>query len=207
MSPFEGGFEGLVARVLGDPAAEQALLEQHGLCAAVLVLGFSDSARRLAHEGPAYALALARAAEQRFALALEIHPERLYRRLRDGLLLVFTTPEAAVEAALDGLAAVAEFNRDRRGHAGDGCRSEPIGAGIGLGFGDLLLEPGVDAVGVEVNRALHLAGAATPGEVLATESFLAALGAPPVGIGSHRARADRVAAVGLPFFVLRDYRS
>lgn len=199
-------YDELLARVLLDPAAEAELLAAHRVRASVLVLGFTGSAQRMSADGPAYALALARAAEGAFATALEVHEEILRRRLRDGMLLVFETPEMALEAALDGLVALADLNKVRTGAVGDGTRSEPIGAGIGLGFGDLLIDPGQDATSTEGNHAFHLAGAARPGEVLATDAFMAELGTPPQGIGTHRARADRIHMVGMPFHVVGDYR-
>jgi len=199
-------FDDLLAGILADPAAEAALLAHHQIRAAVLVLGYSGSAQRLAADGPAYALALARAAERAFATAFDAADARLHRRLRDGLLLVFDTPLHALTAALDGLVALDGLNRGRTGTIGDGTRSDPITAAIGLGFGDLLLDPGQDATSAEVNHTLHLAGAATSGEILATESFLAALGTPSLGVGTHRARTARISAVGLTFHEIRDYR-
>lgn len=203
MPGTDANFEALLARAVAEPEAEAALRAAYGARAAVLVAGYTGTRARTHAHGPATALALARAAERAFAAALEVHEEICFRRLRDGLLLVFHTPESALEAALDGLVALADFNK---GRAGDGARRDPVMAGVGLGYGELLLDPAGDAAGHEVDLALHLAGAATAGEVLATDAFLAALGPPPPGIGLHRARADRVHAIGLPFSVVRDYR-
>jgi class 3 adenylate cyclase len=86
-------------------------------------------------------------------------------------------------------------------------RHDHIRACVGLGFGEVLLVPGTDLYGPEVNRAFVLGeDVANGGELLVTEAFLAALGGLPDGIGAHRAPADREAEAGFGFHVLRDHR-
>lgn len=201
-------FEALLRAALHDPDAEAELIGAFSRPAAAVVFGYSGSRHRAHAMGPAYAAALGRAAEDAVLGALE--PDgaaQASRRLRDGLLLVFATPQEALHGAMDGLAALGRLNRDRRGRIGDGSRRDPIGAGVGIGFGTLLISPEPDALGEEADAAFHLAGAAGPGEILASDAFMAALGAPPPGVGSHRGRADRAHAIGTSFTVLLDYRA
>ena len=77
----------------------------------------------------------------------------------------------------------------------------------GCAFGASLVLPGQDLYGEEVNRAFVLGeDTARASEVLVTDAFLEALGAPPSGVGVHRAAGDRIADVGFPFHVVADYR-
>ncbi len=200
-------YEELLAAALTDPGAEEALRARFCAPAAVLIIGVKDGPARMAREGPVHALAVTRAAQRTLLEAAQGHAPRGIRSLRDGLLLSFDRPDRAVLAAFDGLLALDELNRRRQGARSDGSRAELIGAGAALGHGELLLDPDGDATGLEVNAAFHLAGAAVAGELLATDAFIAALGAPPVGVGMHRGRADRAHQLGLFFSVLRDYRA
>ncbi len=198
MSEEIARYEALLEQARTDPAAEQALLD--GFCApgAALVVAFLGSARRLAARGPVYTLAAARSAERALRPALEAHGPLLLRRLRDGLLVVYPEPAAALLAALDAASALA---------CAHGPPDDALGLGLGLGWGTLLLDPAGDASGLEINAAFVLAGGAGPGEALGTDAFVAALGSPPPGLGAHRGRADRIHQLGLPFTVLRDYRA
>lgn len=200
-------FEALLLASLRDPEAEAELYRHFSRPLAVLVAGFSQSRHRVEAEGPAYAAALARAAERAFLTPLELAEPRVVRRLRDGLLVAFDAPTTALEAAMNGLMALDDLNKDRRGQLGDRSRQEPIHVGLGLGFGEALVDPAPDLLGAEVNAAFHLAGAAGAGEILGTDRFMAALGPLPSGVGAHRGRADRAHAIGMAFTVLRDYRA
>lgn len=203
MSETHARFEELLERAWIDPEAREALERGWGAQGAVLVAGWTGSRARLSTRGPAFALASARQAERAVRAALDPYQPSLVRRLRDGLLVVFGSPEAALLGGLDGLAALAA--QERAEHAA-GRHGAPW-AGVGLGFGDMLLDPAGDATGLEVDAAMHLAGAAGPGELLATDAFRAALGSPPPGVGLHRGRADHVERIGLPFSVFQDYRA
>lgn len=200
-------YEALLARALEDPEALGLLERDFTEPAAALVVGFTGSSGRLAARGPALALAHGRALEHALRGALAGHGPRFVRRLRDGVLAVLPSPQAALLAALDGVAAVAAFGFALHSASPERAHRDPFAVGVGLGWGALLLDPAGDASGLEVNAAFALAGAAQAGEVLATDPFLAALGSPPPGVGLHRARADRVHHLGLPFSVMLDYRS
>ena len=190
-------FEDLLRAALLDPAAEQRLVEAHTADAVAVIAAWPGNGHRLQRHGPVAALAAARGLERAFLSPLEGRA-RLIRRLRDGLLLVFDAPADALLATLDGLGAARRWGA---------TLPTPLTACAGLDAGPLLFDPAGDAVGLPVNLALHLAGVAEPGELLCTEAYLARLGAPPSGVGAHRARASRIAHVGLPFHVLDDYRA
>ena len=199
-------YEALIDEALGDPEAEATLYRELAQPAAVLIAGFLGSRHRAHADGPIYAAALARAAADALTGALA-EPPLMARPLRDGLLLAFSSPTQALFAAMDGLVALAALNAERTGRIGDGSRRDPALVGIGLGFGEVILTPEPDVLGAEADAAFHLAGAAEPGEILASDGFVAALGPPPSGVGAHRGRADRAHRVGMNFAVLRDYRA
>lgn len=203
MSETHASFEDLLERAWSDPDALDALERGWGAERAVLIAGWTGSRARMSARGPAFALASARVAQRALSEALAPYGPLLSRRLRDGLLVVLPSAEAALLGALDGLLALSALGRAE--HAA-GRHGAPH-AGMGLGHGALLLDPGGDAAGLEVDAALHLAGAAGPGELLATDAFRAALGSPPPGVGLHRGRADHIERIGLPFSVFQDYRA
>jgi adenylate cyclase len=86
---------------------------------------------------------------------------RIVKRLGDGLMATFADAGAAVEAALDAHAAVAEIDVD-------GYRPR-MRAGVHWGRPRLL---GGDYLGVDVNVAARVAAAAKADQVLATEALL-----------------------------------
>ena len=197
-------YEALLRVALTDPDAERELSQTYLRSAAILVIGFTGSRRRIHAYGPVYAAALGLAVETALRSAFAHQPPALaIRRLRDGLLLAFAEPEAALHAAMNGQISLATLNADRR----EGARRDPIGAGMGLGFGEVLISPEPDVLGAEADAAFHLAGGAASGEILASDAYVAALGAPPPGVGAHRGRADRIHAIGMAFTALLDYRS
>lgn len=197
----------LLDRALTDPAIEAELLRRYGRDVGVLVVDFTGMVHRTDHEGIIYALALARKAEATMRPAVSAHGGEVVKRVADSFFAVFPSAAAALAAALDGAAALAAFNADRTGQVGDGTRSDPIHPCVGLGFGPTLVIPGDNLYGAEVNRAFVLGeDTAKAREVLATTAFLEALGAPPEGVGVHRAPADRIAALGFDFHVVDDYR-
>ena len=200
-------FEDLVARAWQDPAAEEELRRRYEHPAAILVADFSGMVERSDASGIIYALSLARAAEQAMGPAFEAHAGKVVKRVADTVFAVFDSPASALVAALDAQRLLAAFNRDRQGHIGDGSRRDPIHACIGLGWGLTLVIPGVDIYGPEVNRAFVLGeDVARSREVLATDAFLRAIGAPPPGIGTHEGPAARAEDAGFPFHILLDHR-
>ena len=192
----ERDFGALISDYFDDEKARARLDEEHTRPAACLVADFGGAHRRAERYGVAYALALQRAAEQAFCAVFELFEPATLRRGRT-LLAVFERTETALMAAFDGLTALNDFN---------GRRVDPAGLSIGLGFGELLIDPGNDAYGVEADRAALLAHAGALGGVLLTDSFVAALREPTFGIGIHKAPKDKIAALGLAFHVARDYR-
>lgn len=197
----------LLDRALTDPAVEGELLRRYSRDVAVLVVDFTSMVKRTDSEGIIYALALARKAEATMRPAVAEHGGEVVKRVADSFFAVFPSAAQALDGALAGAAALAAFNADRTGCVADGTRTDPIHPCIGLGFGPTLVIPGDNLYGAEVNRAFVLGeDTAEAREVLATSAFLAALGAPPQGVGVHRAPGDRVAAVGFDFHVVTDFR-
>lgn len=192
-------FDTLIDRSLTDPAAVTELERRHLTEAAILVVDFSGMVRRTQAHGIIFALARARAAMGAMTPAITAHSGQVIKQVADTFFAVLPSPADALLAALDGQSALRTFN------AGS---PDPIHAGVGLGFGQCLLVAGEDVYGEEVSRAFVLGeDTAEPGEVLVTEAFLAALGAVPDGIGSFRARHDRIHATGFHFHQIRDYRA
>ena len=131
--------------------------------------------------------------------AITTHGGQIIRPLADAFFATLPSPADALLAALDGQQALRRLHTDSPG---------ALHAGIGLGFGACLLVAGGDLFGEEVSRARVLGGdTALPGEVLATEAFRAGLGAVPDGVGSFRARHDRIHTTGFRFHQIRDYRA
>jgi len=200
-------FEELVVQALTDPGAEAELRRRYEQPAAIFVVDFSEMVLRSDTHGIIYALGLARAAEAALAPAVYAAGGRVIKRVADTVFAIFDGPAAALQAALDAQRALGAFNASRHGHLCQGERNEPIRGSIGLGYGPTLVIPGEDIYGAEVNRAFVLGeDVGHGGEVLASMAFVAALGAPPAGVGTHAAPAARVDEARFPFVVIADYR-
>ena len=116
---------------------------------------------------------------------------------------VFSLPAAAELASALRAALGAMRDLDAHNHG----RHDHIRACIGLGWGEVLLVPGEDIYGPEVNRAFVLGeDVAKGGELLVTAAFLEALGGLPDGVGAHRGPGEREQEAGFAFHVVRDYR-
>jgi class 3 adenylate cyclase len=109
---------------------------------------------------------------------------RIVKRLGDGLMATFLSPEAAVEAALDGQDAV-------RSIVVDGY-SPRMRAGVHWGRPRKL---GGDYLGVDVNVAARVTEAAKAGQVLVSDALLAKLNGSD---GLQAGRAKRLRADGTP---------
>lgn len=107
--------------------------------------------------------------------AMTKHDGLIVKRLGDGLMAVFQGPGDAVEAALD---AHHEMGRVEV----DGHRPQ-MRAGIHFGHPTTL---GGDYLGVDVNIAARVAGAASGGEVLISEAARERLGDAPLRIKRRR---------------------
>lgn len=207
MTTADDDWTAMLLPVLDDPRQEAEIVRRHGTVRSVLVCDFTGMTVRSARDGIVYALALCAAARRVLEPVLLAHGGALVTSEADTLFVLFETPARAVQAALDAQQALAAFNVGRDGHVGDGSRRDPIHASIGLGHGEMLLLPGRDVFGAEVNHAFVLGeDVARPRETLATDAFLAALGTPPDGVGVFRAPEERVAEAGFGFHVLSDYR-
>ncbi|GDX81140.1 hypothetical protein LBMAG42_29510 [Deltaproteobacteria bacterium] len=186
-------FEGLVTRAVVDPAAEREVHRRFGTSAAILVVDFTGMVRRTDARGIVYALGRARAAEAAMALT-----GTRVKRVADTVFALYTSPFDALEDALSA---------HRRLRALMHSSDDPIHACIGLGFGPMLVIPGHDCFGAEVNRAFVLGeDVAKGGETLVTPEFLAAIGSLPEGVGAYRAPEEREAEPGFAFHVVSDYR-
>ena len=200
-------FRDLVAAALTRPDAEAEIDRRYRREVAIMVCDFTGMVERTDNDGIVYALALAAAAEAGMDPSIKARGGEVVKRVADTFFAVFASPDEALQASFEALAALATFNRSRTGAVGDGSRNDPIAACIGLGWGDALIIPGSDAYGDEVNRAFVLGeDTARGGEVLCTERFLAAIQPLPAGFGAFVAPADRQADAGFPFHVLGDYR-
>lgn len=191
-------FEQLLERYFADPLAEMELVRRYGARAGILVVDLTRMTRRTDEHGIAYALAVAHAAARAMAPAIAAHGGNVVKQVADTAFAAFPTPADVLGAALDA-------QRAMKGFAPGG--GDHVHACMGLGYGDVLLVPGADVFGAEVNRAFVLGeDVAHGGEVLATRAFLDALGGLPDGVGAFEAPEDRATEAGFPFHVLRDYR-
>jgi adenylate cyclase len=133
--------------------------------------------------GDTLAIDLLRAVGQTVEPAVAGHGGRVVKRLGDGLMAVFADARAGVDAALDATEAV---------HALEVAGYRPVlRAGLHEGrprrFGD-------DYLGVDVNIAARVAGAAGPREVLVSDSVRPHLDPDEFALRTRR----RFAAKGAP---------
>lgn len=188
---------------------EHELQRRYAGVAAVLVVHLTERLARAEAHGIGYALALAAAAHRAIAPAIGEHGGVWAQQAHDTAFVVFDDPARAVYAALDAQRALATFNGStfNVGREGHGGHHAAIRAGLGLGYGPVLLLPGHEVFGLDADRAATLGDVvARGGEVLVTDAFVRAIGALPAGVGAFRAPSDREAAAGFPFHVLGDYR-
>lgn len=197
-------FEELLERFFEEPGAEEELIRRYNTRAAVLATDFTSMIRRTDAEGIGYTLALARAAERAMQPAITAHGGEIIKRVADTFMAVFKTAPAALEAAVEAVAAMDDFNRTRTGTIGDGSRRDPIRPCVGLGWGEILVIPGIDLYGEEANRAFVLGEDVAEGnEILATTRFVEVIGAElPPGVSMPRAAAEREETAGFSFHVV-----
>jgi len=155
------------------------------------LVGFSSWAL---DAGDAAALELLRAAGAVVEAAVLAHDGRIVKRMGDGLMATFPDPQAAVEAALSAMVALGQVEVV-------GYRPR-MRAGIHWGRPRKL---GGDYLGVDVNVAARVAGAAKADEVLVSDAMLRRLDLDAVQSGKRkRLKAEgtppdmRVAAVSRP---------
>ena len=196
----------LIELALKFPEAAAELERRYGSHRAVLVVDFSAMRARTDAFGIIHALATVRAALDAYRPAIAAQGGEEVKVVADTLFASFDTPYAALSAALDGHAHIAAFNADRTGNICAGTPGAPIHPRTGLGFGEVLAFSG-NIYGGEVNRAFILGeDIGRDEEILASESFAAALGTPPLGVGVHAGPHDRVEEAGFAFQVYTDYR-
>lgn len=201
-------FDDLLVRYFESPADQvmvQAEFERRYLTeGAILVVDFTSMVKRTAKDGIVYALALPRAAERVMTPGLEAHKGEVMKRVADTFFVAFPSAEAALLGLRTGLKMLDAFNVTRTGAIGDGSKNDPIYACAGLGFGRILVNPGEDLYGDEVNRAFVLGeDTAERGEILVTTAFIAALGdACPSDMMPTDPGAERLDHAGFAFRVL-----
>jgi adenylate cyclase len=139
--------------------------------------GFSSWALKAGDE---LALALLREVGTRVETTVVRREGRIVKRLGDGVMATFLSPEAALEAALDAQEEVGEIEID-------GYRPSMR---VGMHWGSPR-KLGGDYLGVDVNIAARVGDAAKPGQVLVSDALLARIDAAGLRTGrSRRLRAD-----------------
>lgn len=133
--------------------------------------------------GDAAVLELLREVGSAVEVVIASHEGRIVKRLGDGLMATFLSPEAAVDAALDAQDAIRDIEVD--GYA------PRMRAGVHWGQPRKL---GGDYLGVDVNVAARVAAAAKADQVLISDALLARIGRDGVRTG----RAKRLRADGAP---------
>jgi adenylate cyclase len=142
--------------------------------------------------GDAAAVALLRRVDQAVSAAVQTHGGEVVKRLGDGLMAVFADPAAALDAA-------AEASDDVTRLQLDGYRPA-LRVGVHLGRPRRL---GSDYLGVDVNIAARVAGAADGGEVLASERLLAQVDAGELHESRRRTLDAKGAPAGLAVYRVR----
>jgi adenylate cyclase len=141
------------------------------------LVGFSSWALQA---GDPAALELLREVGTAVETAVLGHSGRIVKRLGDGLMATFRDADAAVAAALDAQAAIAEIEVD--GHR------PRMRAGVHWGRPRRL---GGDYLGIDVNIAARVGDAAKADQVLVSDSVLGRLKGPNLRVGrQRRLRAD-----------------
>jgi adenylate cyclase len=144
------------------------------------LVGFSSWALKA---GDAATLELLRDVGAAVEGAVADHGGRIVKRLGDGVMATFLAPRAAIDAALDAQEAVAAVD-------GNG-RIPRMRAGVHWGSPRKL---GGDYLGVDVNVAARVSGAAKADQVLISDALLARI--EPDGLKTGRAK--RLRADGAP---------
>jgi adenylate cyclase len=142
---------------------------------AILFTDLVDFSRWALQAGDTTAVELLRVVGLAIEPAVTKHNGIVVKRLGDGLMAVFDDPGDAVEAALD-----AHHEMERVEVAGHRPRMR---AGVHFGRPKTL---GGDYLGVDVNIAARVAGAASSGEVLISETARERLGDTPLRIRRRR---------------------
>jgi|ETNmetMinimDraft_13_1059891.scaffolds.fasta_scaffold82339_1 class 3 adenylate cyclase len=200
-------FEELLHAAHESPAAGAEIERRYRSESAILVVEFTAMVRRTDAYGIVYALSLARAAERAYEPVVRIHNGEFIKSVADSFFAVFSRPEDALAAALNGTKRLGFFNQARTGTLTDGSRNDPILPCTGLGFGETLVIPGQDIYGSEVNRAFVLGEDVAEGnEILCSVDFMNAICTPPAGVGMHDAPSDRADNAGFPFCIIQDFR-
>jgi len=200
-------FDELLHAAHSDPAAAEEIQRRYGSETAVLVVDFTSMVRRTDAYGIVYALSLARAAQRAYEPAVRVHNGEIVKSVADSFFAVFSRPEDALAAALNGTRRLGHFNQGRTGTLTDGQRNDPIAPCTGLGFGPTLVIPGQEVYGAEVNRAFVLGEDVADGnEILCTMAFKEVIATPPAGVGVSEAPGDRAQSTGFPFCIIQDFR-
>jgi adenylate cyclase len=142
--------------------------------------GFSSWALKAGDEP---ALALLREVGTCVETTVLRHDGRIVKRLGDGVMATFLSPQAAIEAALDSQDEVGDIEID-------GYRPS-MRVGVHWGSPRKL---GGDYLGVDVNIAARVGDAAKPGQVLVSDALLARIDA----AGLRTSRPKRLRAPGTP---------
>jgi adenylate cyclase len=158
----------------------------------ILFTDLVDHADWALRAGDTVAVDLLRTVGQTVERPVVRHGGRVVKRLGDGLMAVFADAGAGVDAALEATAAVRDLEIA-------GYRPT-LRAGLHTGrprsFGD-------DYLGVDVNIAARVAGAAGPGEVLVSDSVRPHLDADELALRTRRRFAARGAPRGLKVHAVR----
>lgn len=148
------------------------------------LVGFSSWALSA---GDSAAVHLLRAVGDAQEAAIATYGGRVVKRLGDGLMAVFATPEDAVAAAVEAQAKVGEVVLD-------GYRPQ-LRAGVHVGTPRRL---GGDYLGVDVNIAARVADAAKGGEILVSDPVADHLEADGHAYAYRLGRRKRLKATGTP---------
>jgi adenylate cyclase len=194
-----GGERPSVVRELGFGALQlwQGLSEAQGRgygdCeVAIMFTDLVDFSTWALSAGDSAAVALLRRVDQAVSAAVSARDGEVVKRLGDGLMAVFADPQAALGAAHQASGDVARLQLD-------GYRPA-LRVGVHLGRPRRL---GGDYLGVDVNIAARVAGAAGGGEVLVSERLLAQVDATQLGEARRRSLDAKGAPEGLAVYLVR----
>lgn len=143
---------------------DQEIYQTFGQTASILVLDMAGFSRLTLHHGIIHFLAMVQRMTEIASPIVYQHGGWVFKQEADNLFALFPDVPEAVAAAVDIFKSFAEANRELPD-------DEDLYAGIGIGYGELLVLGDNDVYGCEMNLACKLGeDLARRGEILLTET-------------------------------------
>lgn len=155
----------------GGKLSEAEFKDRHIWTRAILVIDMTDFTTAAISAGDLNSLLRILDAQKVSIPALEAHGAELVHCFADDIYALFTTPDAALDAALEVQRRIASFNASAL------ASQNPTELCFGIGYGEVLRIGPDEAQGAEMNKASKLGeDIARARDILLTEQAHAALG-------------------------------